>query len=334
MHIDECVTAFLTAMREAGVNIDTSGGHPKPDGKLHRADALGKHKGRNKHIWYTLFPDGIASGALGDVQTGARGTWCSKKTADMDQQEQALFKKQLEAAERQRKAERAESQAAAAKVASDIMAISDPATQSHPYLKKKGLQPTSRVYVVRESFKYTLPHDEGKQRVVLRSTLFIPAYSPDLKLVGGQMISFDGAKFFIKGTQKNGSYHPIGKAPEAYDSIIIAEGWATAARLHHITGWTSIVAFDAGNLMPVAKGMREKYPNAEIIIAADNDRTTNGNPGIRHANNAAIAVAGHVIYPQFPEGHDDKTDFDDLAQMFGAGEVKRQIKEQLPVDRA
>ena len=80
---DQIVSQFLDAMASAGVNIDTSGGHPKPDGKLHRADALGKHKWRNKHIWYTLHADGVPSGAFGDFQTGSSGTWCAKKQSEV-----------------------------------------------------------------------------------------------------------------------------------------------------------------------------------------------------------------------------------------------------------
>jgi putative DNA primase/helicase len=33
----------------------------------------------------------------------------------------------------------------------------------------------------------------------------------------------------------------------------------------------TVAAIDAGNLLPVAEVMRRKYPQAQIIIAADND---------------------------------------------------------------
>ena len=34
--------------------------------------------------------------------------------------------------------------------------------------------------------------------------------------------------------------------------VLIAEGYATAATLHEMTGMPAIVAFNAGNLLPVA----------------------------------------------------------------------------------
>ena len=63
----KAIAEFLDAMRSAGVNLDTGsrgGPHPIPDGKLHRADALGKKKKKNQHIWYVLHVDCPASKCL------------------------------------------------------------------------------------------------------------------------------------------------------------------------------------------------------------------------------------------------------------------------------
>ncbi|AZO39622.1 toprim domain-containing protein [Mesorhizobium sp. M2A.F.Ca.ET.037.01.1.1] len=49
-------------------------------------------------------------------------------------------------------------------------------------------------------------------------------------------------------------------------------GYSTAARVHQATGYLTITAFDAGNLGPVSKAIRAKYPKARILFAADNDR--------------------------------------------------------------
>ncbi len=40
----------------------------------------------------------------------------------------------------------------------------------------------------------------------------------------------------------------------------------------------SYIAFSAGNLIRVAQKVREKNPKAKIIIAADDDALTEGNP--------------------------------------------------------
>ena len=54
--------------------------------------------------------------------------------------------------------------------------------------------------------------------------------------------------------------------------LIICEGVATGLSLYECTGYPVAVAFDAGNLEPVAKVMRARMPNLRIVIAADDDR--------------------------------------------------------------
>ena len=59
----------------------------------------------------------------------------------------------------------------------------------------------------------------------------------------------------------------------------------------------TIVAFDAGNLLPVAKNIRELSPDSEIIICGDNDLS---GVGQRKAKEAALAIGGKVLIPQIP----------------------------------
>jgi len=42
--------------------------------------------------------------------------------------------------------------------------------------------------------------------------------------------------------------------------IVIGEGYATMSSIHEVTGHACIVAFDAGNVVRVAKIMRDKFP--------------------------------------------------------------------------
>jgi putative DNA primase/helicase len=130
------------------------------------------------------------------------------------------------------------------------------------------------------------------------NTVIIPMYDVDGGLHGVQTISPDGFKLFTKGCAKKGKMHRIpGKT-----FTVIAEGYATAASIHMATGFECIVAFDAGNLRPVAEAIRQKHPKAQIIIAADDDRETPGNPGLTKANEAAKAIKAKVAVP--PEGGD------------------------------
>lgn len=122
-------------------------------------------------------------------------------------------------------------------------------------------------------------------------------------------------QYWPKGMVKIGKYHLIG-SPNAGGVLVIAEGYATAATLHESTGLPVAVAFDAGSLMPVANALHKSYPRAHIIIAADDDYLTDGNPGVTAARNAALSVGGMVAIPKFPDrGGKKLTDFNDLAQM-------------------
>lgn len=83
------------------------------------------------------------------------------------------------------------------------------------------------------------------------------------------------------------------------------------------------VAFNAGNLEAVALALRAKYPHLKIIMAADDDHLSEGNPGKAKAQDAAQAVGAWLALPSFPADRPDKaTDFNDLHQLAGLDAVK------------
>ena len=131
---------------------------------------------------------------------------------------------------------------------------------------------------------------------------------------GAQVIKPDGSKRLVAGTVKKGSFCVVnsGETPE---TVIIAEGLATALSVQQFRpDATIIAAIDAGNLLPVAQVMRQRYPGAQIIIAADNDiKPGEPNTGKSAAENAAKAVSGWVALPQ-TEG---KADWNDFHQQHG-----------------
>ena len=83
---------------------------------------------------------------------------------------------------------------------------------------------------------------------------------------------------------------------------MVAEGYATAASVHEATGYPVAVAFDAGNLEPVAETIREKLPDCSIIIAGDNDKS---GVGQEKARAAAAASGGKVVIPERPSDWPD-----------------------------
>jgi Toprim domain len=106
-------------------------------------------------------------------------------------------------------------------------------------------------------------------------------------------------------SRKEACFHVVGgiKALVKSPILLIAEGYATAATLSQTLGFATVAAFDSGNLVPVAKALREKYPKKQIVIAGDDDKhldLTHGiNPGRRKAEEAARSVGGKLLLPIF-----------------------------------
>lgn len=146
-------------------------------------------------------------------------------------------------------------------------------------------------------------------------SMLLPLTNSTGEIVAAQTISKIGSKKHLYGSAKQGAYHAV-NAPQQPQAVILAEGYATALSVNLMRPDALTVAtIDAGNLSPVAKVMRGKYPQAQIIIAADNDHQQDGktNTGIAAAESAALAVAGFVTSP--PTDH--KADWDDYRQQYG-----------------
>ncbi|SZA71631.1 DNA primase [Klebsiella pneumoniae] len=164
------------------------------------------------------------------------------------------------------------------------------------YLKSKGLT----------GFKYPLMPD---------GSLLLELVDESGAVAAAQTITPHGEKRLLTGSAKRGAYHAV-NAPESPQSVLIAEGLATALSVHLMRpDALAVAAIDAGNLLPVAEVMRRKHPKAQIIIAADNDHHQNGeaNTGREAAGKAALSVAGWVSMPPT----DYKTDWNDYHQQNG-----------------
>ncbi len=138
---------------------------------------------------------------------------------------------------------------------------------------------------------------------------------------GAQVIKPDGSKRLVAGTVKKGACYVVNSI-ESPETVIIAEGLATALSVHQMHPEAlAVVAVDAGNLLSVAQLMRQKHPNARIIIAADNDQSAVSdrsggvkiNTGKECAEKAAKAVAGWASLPPV----DYKADWNDYHQQYG-----------------
>ncbi|MEE1951066.1 toprim domain-containing protein [Pseudomonas alcaligenes] len=261
---------------------------PLADGLIHRFHVPGDRTG-TENGWYVLFPDGIASGCFGSWKAGTSHTWSSREPANPVEAEQV--RQRIEQARRQRESEQHQRRQQAARYAGWRWENARRADPGHPYLVTKQIRPHGL-------------RQHGDE-------LLVPLYCAGL-LVNLQRIAPDGAKRFLSGGQVKGCYSPLGSLGSG--PLYVCEGWATGATLHQHSGCAVACAMNAGNLMPVALALRAKYPGAEIVIAGDDDRQTEGNPGRTAATAAALAIGGLVTFPAWPaDAPPELTDFNDLA---------------------
>ncbi|ENY6783647.1 primase-helicase zinc-binding domain-containing protein [Providencia rettgeri] len=111
--------------------------------------------------------------------------------------------------------------------------------------------------------------DSATVTLLADGSLIIPLIDTDGTITAAQTIKPNGEKRLLLDSAKNGSYYPINE-PVNVSTVIIAEGLATAMTCHLLNPEAyTVAAIDASNLIHVAKVMRTKYPESQIIIAGD-----------------------------------------------------------------
>lgn len=323
----ELIEQFRAAMLEQGINVTEP---IIPDGQLRRYHVDGDKRG-SRNAWAILHLDARPAGMFGcNRRFGShKFRWSAKGGASLDLTPEdrrnmlQLFKRRRA----ERDAAEAARRAAAAERAQAIWDAALPlvGSDSHPYLQRKGVRP----HGVRLGRWEILNMETGEARLVSDQALLVPICDPTRKLHSLQAIlpndknPLRRGKDFLRDGEKRAMFHAIG-SPREFDGrrvFILVEGFATAASVHEATGHCVLTCFDAGNLLPVAKALRERQPKALIVFAADNDRWTTEplvNPGVHYATYAAQEVGGVVTVPNFVDFEDHPTDFNDLALLEGA----------------
>lgn len=260
------ITQFRDAIQSAGLF--------PPDviepGKFHKFPGEGKRNG-NTAAWCKLFHDGIG-GIFGDYSTGLTANWQAQRATPYTTAERDTFKlrvaeakAQAEAEQTKRRADAAEKTTAIWDAPASALEATQPAIADHGYSKRKGIQ-AHGAKIYHGSLTIGGMNCNGALMIPMRL---------NGKISSLQFINRDGEKRFYPNGEKGGFL--IGKiTPDA--PICIAEGFATGASIHEATGYAVVVAFDAGNLRKMAELLRAKYPDAVIVLCADDDYQTEGKP--------------------------------------------------------
>ncbi len=263
------------------------------DGKFHRFDDP-QGKRQNMACWYVLNVSSIPFGAMGNWRTNEKWCWTATGRKNLT----FIERIELEEAFTREKARRELQQQAdwddAAHVAHSKWNLSQSASPSHPYLIRKGVPPL-------------------KLRT-LNGVLLAPIQSTNGELWNLQFIYTNGEKRFLKGGRIRGLFSLIGKDRlPAFGRLYICEGVATAITIHLETNAPVAAALSCGNLEPVAKAIKRAAPELELIIAADNDHQTLGNPGMTKAKEAASNLHCGIVHPSSCGDRCKCTDFNDVA---------------------
>lgn len=292
------IDRFTQAMREVGIETEAT---IQADGRRHRFRVTGDKAG-DDNGWYVLHLDGVPAGAFGCWKRSVSETWCAKSPTSLTHEERQALHDRMEASRRAQEAEQARVRAECKTKAERLWnEAAETVSADHPYLVTKGV----KSYGLRQ----------------LRGALVVPVRADGGGLVGLQFIQPDGGKRFLTGTPKAGSYHRISGSMER---VLICEGYATGASLHEATGCAVAIAFDAGNLLAVSQTIRERLPDAVMVLCADDDRRNPANPGMTKARAAAHAVGGLLAVPVFPAA--DGTDFNDMHHAQGIGAVRATVE--------
>lgn len=304
------VSSFQAAMRSAGIECDTP---IIADGSLHRFHVTGDRRGSDNG-WYLLHADGMAAGQFGCWKRGISETWHDGANREMSAAEKSALSARLDSLRRERDRAEAERHAKARSEAADAWAAAIPAPADHAYLARKGIGPHgARV--------------AGDGRLVIPLRIGAELHSV-------QFIDADGGKRFMPGGRVSGCYFAIGGAG-GDGPLCICEGFATAATIHDATGYAVAVAFNAGNLGAVAQFMRRRFPDRPMIVCADDDAGTEGNPGLTKGKDAARAVGAVLALPEFgPDRPSGASDFNDMAALSGLDSVRAAILSQAGGDES
>lgn len=309
------ISAFIDHMRNCGVG-PADPAEIVADDKPHRYRLDGdKPKTRNGSYQLGAQGDGFAFGWVRSFKEGVTHPWHTKASRKATEAERAEWKAKAKAARDKSKAERDALAASAAHKAARIWGQAKPGATG--YHARKQI--------------------EAHGARVWRDMAVVPMRN-GADLIGLQFIQSDGAKRFLTGCAKEGAYFSIAKKGDDLSLIYLCEGYATGCSIRAATGAPVIVTFDAGNLKPVALSIRKRYPDAEIVIAADNDQWTakpDGtpmNPGLEKAQQAAVAIGGaRVIAPMVPDDDTERrTDWNDIAVTDGLDAVRVALNSPSP----
>jgi putative DNA primase/helicase len=219
--------------------------------------------------------------------------------------------------------------AAVAREAQETWQWARPVGPQHPYLVRKHLEPTRSLRELEALELHVLlgyvPTSE--EQPLMGRVLLVPCWIGEA-ISTLELIDEHGRKSSLAGGVKRGGYWIAGPFPadgEPTAPFLIGEGMATVLSAHRATGWVALATLSSGTLPQVAGIVRDRYPDADLIVLGDLG------PGEVKARQAAEGSLARLALPTFSTGAqiDDKppTDFNDMAVLSGLAHVRDRLRD-------
>jgi putative DNA primase/helicase len=213
----------------------------------------------------------------------------------------------------------------------EIWARLAPATTEHPYIRRKQADgvPLDGLRVV--------PADDPLKVAgePMAGALVVPLRRADGSLASLQFITPPDTTDRLKAKGKPGKLNLPGASLDGWFTVgdllpdgltYLCEGIGQAWACWQATGRAAVVSFGAGRMRAVAAGLRDRYPEARLVIVPDVGKE-------EEARKVAAEVRAETVL--MPQGWPQNSDVSDLAARDGFDALEAlltQASEKLPLD--
>ncbi|MGF6904642.1 DUF927 domain-containing protein [Paraburkholderia sp. GAS348] len=218
---------------------------------------------------------------------------------------------------------------AAAGLAETVWRAASPTSADHPYLARKGVRPSDTLREIdARKLAALIRYQPKRGGDLLTGRILIALVEVSGKRSTLEMIDDNGRKSALAGGAKAGGYWAAQEMPDAPGVVLVAEGIATALSATQCTGYPATASLSVGQMEAAVKAMRERYPDARLVVLADLDKES-GEPH-ETAVQAARALGVRLAVPAFDaDRQSNQTDFNDMHVARGADAVKEAIEATL-----
>jgi putative DNA primase/helicase len=155
----------------------------------------------------------------------------------------------------------------------------------------------------------TKENEYTKKAKCFMGTLLVPCHNSTGEVVNLERIYLNKKENKynnrpLEDAQRKGTYYLLGEPTEQQEIILLAEGYTSAAIAHEATGYPTAITFSCGNIPITSAILREKFPQARLLIIADDDKWGDEpkllHSGLKAAKKACSSVQNAAyILPDF-----------------------------------